>query len=118
MTDQQEYIKGKENFLIRMFYYLHNGATLLNEFRNLIMGVFALYFLLKLTNPIWMVVMFVVSVPILILIGHYNVHKMAKVNEYLNTRFSTHYALKTFELNQQTVKLLEDINEKLKHGQN
>lgn len=109
----QDYLKGKENFIIRMFYYLHNGVNILNEFRNLFLGVFALYFTLKLTNPMWLVVMFFVSIPLLIILGRYNVHKMAKVNEYLTTKFSTHYALKQFELIEKQVKILKEINKKL-----
>jgi len=114
MKQQYNYLKGRENFFIRMFYYLHNGATLLNEFRNLGLAVFAIYFALKLSNPIWLLIMLIVAIPILVLVGRYNVHKMAKVNEYLNTKFSTHYALKTFELQQKTVKLLSSILKKLK----
>ncbi len=114
MARSKDYLEGKENFAIRMFYYLHNGVALLNEFRNLGLGIFALYFALKLANPLWLVGMVLVSLPVLVLIGRYNVHRMAKVNEYLNTKFSTHYALKTYELNEKTVKLLSNIYKKLK----
>jgi len=111
---QSDYFKGKENWGIRMYFYLNAGLNIINQFRNLILGIFALYYTLKLVNPLWLVVMFAVSVPILVAVGYYNVHRMAKVSEWLSTKFSTHYAIKQFELTQKTVKLLESLNKKIK----
>jgi len=110
---QHKYLQGKENWFIRMYFYLNSGVGILNNFRNLFLGIFALYFTLKLTNPVWLVVMLIVCVPILILMGHYNVHKVNKISEWLSTKFSTHYGIKTFELTQKQVKLLEEISNKL-----
>lgn len=109
----KEYLQGKENFAIRMFFYLDNGVGILNQFRNLFLGIFALYFTLKLDNPFWLVVMFCVSIPILIIVGYYNVHKIAKVKEWLSTKFSTHYGIKQFELVEEQTKLLKQIKQKL-----
>ena len=113
MKKEQEYLKGRENWLIRMYFYLNSGLTIINNFRNLIMGIFALYFLLKLTNPIWLVVMLLASLPVLVVVGYYNVHRMAKINEWLSMKFSTHYGIKQFTYVEEQVQLLKDIKNKL-----
>jgi len=110
---KQNYLKGKENFFIRMYFYLNSGLTIVNNFRNLILGIFALYYTLKLTNPLWLVGMFILSVPVLIVIGNYNVHRMAKVNEWLSMKFSTHFGIKQFEYIEKTPKLLTQIRDSL-----
>ena len=108
-----EYWKGRENWFIRMYFYFHNGMNLAGEFRYLIAGVIALYVLLKVDKPILMVAMFLIAIPILLALGYYNVHRMAKVNEWLSTKYSTHFALKNFELNQKSVKILTNIEKQL-----
>lgn len=109
----KEYLHGKENFAIRIFFYLDNGVGILNQFRNLFLGIFALYFTLKLDNPLWLVLMFVIAIPILVIVGYYNVHRMAKVREWLSTKFSTHYGIKQFELIEEQTALLKEIKEKI-----
>ncbi len=106
-----EYLTGRQNWLIRMYFYLTNGVGVLNEFRNLFLGIFALYFTLKLSNPLWLIGMFAVSIPVLILVGYYNVHKVAKVKEWLSMKFGTHYSIKQYELMEKQVELLEEIKD-------
>ncbi len=110
----ENYLEGKENWWIRMYFYLNKGVVILNDFRNLGFGIFALYFALKLTNPLYLVLMFAISAPILIIAGWYSVHKVSKVVEWLSTKFSTHYGIKTFELIEEQVKLLKEISLKIK----
>ncbi len=99
----------KENILIRLYFYLNSGVTILNNFRNLFLGIFALYFALKLTSPLLLVAMFAISIPILIVVGYYNVHKILKVSEQLSVKHGTHYGLKQFELIEKQTSLLEKI---------
>ena len=115
MTD--EYLQGKENWFIRMYFYLKSGNSLVNDFRNLGIGIFLAYLALKMDNPWLLIAMLVVAVPILIILGYYLTHRISKVMEWLSTKFSTHYGIKTFELMEKQVKLLEEINEKL-NGKN
>ncbi len=108
------YLRGRENWLIRMYYYLENGLNILNEFRNLFLGLFGLYIILKLDSYIWLIVMAVPAMIILTFVGHYNVHKLSKMKEWLGTRFSTHYGLLNFNYNEQQTHLLEEIRDLLK----
>lgn len=94
------YMHGLENRGIRYYYYVNNGLSILNQFRNLVLGIFALYVVLKLENPFIMVVMFVVSVPILAAVGYFEIHRMSKVMEWIGLRFSSHYAIRQFNYNQ------------------
>jgi hypothetical protein len=110
--NKEEYLQGKGNFAIRVYFYMLSGVSIVNEFRNLFLGIFALYFTLKLENPLWLIGMFVVCVPILVVAGYYNVHKISKVKEWLSVKFGTHYSIKQFELMEKQVELLTKINDK------
>lgn len=105
------YWNGSENKLIRFYFYSQRGLALLNEGRYLVMGVFALYYTLKLTNPIWLVGMFVVAVPVLIVLGWVAVHRVGKVVDWLNVQFSTHWGRYQYTLLETQVDLLKEIKE-------
>lgn len=92
-----------------MYFYINSGLTIMNNFRNLGLGIFALYFALKLSNPLWLVGMVLIALPILALTGFYNVHVMAKVIEWLSIKFSTHYQKENFDNVGKTVELLKKI---------
>lgn len=104
----------KENLFIQVYFYVNSGVLIVNDFRNIGLGIFALYFALKLANPLYLVLMSLVSLPILAVMGYYNVHKISKVRERLSVKHGTHYGIKQFELTQEQVKLLKEINKKLK----
>lgn len=112
---EENYDGGVENIFIRIYFYLAKGLDVLNLFRNLFLAIFALYVTLKLANPFYMVVMLIVSCLILIVIGRYSVLRMAKVIEWLNLRFSTHYGIRSFNYTEKQTELLEEILKELKH---
>lgn len=91
IEDKEKYWHGAKNRSIRLYFYTQRGLALLNEARYLIMGVFALYYTLKLDNPALMVAMFMVAVPVLIFLGWLSVNHMGKVIDWLNIQFSTHW---------------------------
>lgn len=99
--------------LIKLYFYVTSGQLVVDRFRYLIMGVFALYVMLKLSNPLYIVVMLVLAIPVLFVLGWYEIHKISKVRERLSTQYGTHYTLKSFELQEESVKLLQDIKDKL-----
>ena len=101
----------KENILIKIYFYINNGVTILNNFRNLGLGIFALYFAMKLANPLWLIVMGLIALPILAVVGYYNVHRISKISEQLSVKHGTHYGIQQFELQQKQVELLEKIYE-------
>lgn len=112
--EDQLYLKGKQNFLIRIYFYIERGLDIVNLFRNLILGIFAAYFALKIDN-VWILVgMFLVALPILAIMGRYNVHTLSKLKEWLSMRFSTHYGLKAFDYQAEQVALLKEVRDLLK----
>ncbi len=100
----------KEN-LIKLYFYITSGQTVVDQFRYLIMGIFTLYIMLKLTNYGYLIVMFVLSAPILFLLGYINIHYISKVKERLSIQHGTHYGLKQFELIEKQTTLLQDISD-------
>lgn len=113
MDNEENYTKGVKNILIAIYFYLSNGLAILNEFRNLFLGIFAVYITLKLTDPMLMVYMTVVSIVILTITGYFVVHHVAKIKEWLTVKFGTHYGVKNFDYVKRQVELLEEINKKL-----
>lgn len=108
-----QYKEGITNKLIRYYFYSQRGLTLFNEFRYLFMLIFGIYITLKLTNPIWLIIMFSISLPLLILIGYIAVHHVGKVVDYLNVQYSTYWSKYGFELQENQNKILNNILEKI-----
>ncbi len=111
MKENKLYWDGNKNKIIRYYFYVQRGLALFNEFRYLFMVIFGIYFALKLTNPAWFVLMFVVSVPLLIIAGWVSVHHIGKVIDYLTIEFSTHFSRYQYTL-------LEEIRDEIKKNGN
>ena len=111
--DEKQYFSGATNRIIRYWFYLENGLSIINEFRNLFLGIIAVYITLKLTNPIWMIVMIVPSLIFLTIVGYFMVHKVAKVKEWVAMRFSTHFGIKNFDYTKGNHELLTEIRDSL-----
>lgn len=109
----EDYLVGGKNKSIRYYFYVSNGLGILNEFRNLGLAIFAIYFTLKLTNPLWILVMGIISTILLGWTGYIVVHHISRVREWLNTKFGSHYAIKNFDYTKGTYELLVEINKKL-----
>jgi len=58
--------------------------------------------------------MFLVSIPILIAVGYYNIHKVAKVSEQLSVKHGTHYNIKQFEMLEEQLAILKEIRDRLR----
>ena len=112
-STETQYLTGIKNWFIRCYFYLEQGLNVLNIFRNLFLGIFAVYIALKLSNYLYMLGMFALAVPILIIVGYYSVHHIAKIKEWLGIKFSTHYAMQSFNYSKDTVELLQKIEEHL-----
>lgn len=93
----------------KIYFYLNSGVSIINDFRNLGLAIFALYFAMKLENPVWLLVMVIVCIPILIVMGYYNVHHISKVRERLSIQHGTHYGIQQFDLIKRQTELLEQI---------
>lgn len=102
-----KYWNGWQNKIIRYWFYLNRGIDIFNQFKYLFALIFGVYFTLKLNNAWWILGMTGTSLPILMVFGYLQTHKIGKVNDWLTVKFSTHYANYNFDL-------LEGILEELK----
>lgn len=107
-----EYWTGVKNRTIRHWFYVNRGMDWVNQFRNLVICIVAIYIALKLKNPIWLIGMLTISLPILGVIGFIQVHYIGKVLDWLNVRFSTHYSLETFKIQEE----IRDAVQKMAKG--
>jgi hypothetical protein len=115
LPDKKEYWNGNKNKAVRWYFYVQRGLALVNDFRYLLMGIFGVYLLLKIDNPIWLFLMFIIAVPVLLFLGWLQVHHMAKVINWLEVEFASYWSRYSFDLSERSVKALEDINKKTKH---
>ncbi len=107
------YFPGIENRAIRYYYYLNAGLGIVNNFRNVFLGIIGLYFVLKLDNWMLLVAMFIPTLIILSIVGYFVIHRVNKVQEWLGLRFATHYGIKQFNYTEGSYELLKEINQKL-----
>ena len=97
--------------LIKIYFYITSGQSVIDQFRYLIMGIFTLYIMLRLTSYWYLIGMFILSVPLLFILGWINVHYISKVRERLSMQHGTHYAIKQFELQEEQVSILKEIRD-------
>lgn len=109
MSDENrtQYWDGNKNKAIRYWFYNQRGLELFNQFKYLVAAIFALYFACRLENPLWIILMFVVAMPVLTLMGWVQVHHIGKVVEWLTLEFSTHFG-------RYQITLLEEIRDAIK----
>jgi len=108
--DKNQYLKGKKNGLIRQYFYLKKGLDLVNDLKYVGAGIFALYFTLQLSNPLWLIGMFVISIPILIILGWIFIHHMSKVLDWLGIEFATYWSRYSFTLQESILEQLKKLN--------
>lgn len=96
------YWDGNFNRSCRYWFYFNKGIDIFNQFKYLFALFLGIYFTLKLKNPLWLLAMTAISIPVLLFLGYLQVHKVGRVLDYLNIKFSTHYSL-------YSIKLQEDI---------
>ncbi len=107
------YFPGLENRLTRYYYYLNQGLNIINQFRNVILGIVGIYIALHLEAWWLLVAMFIPSAIILTVVGFYVTHRVNKKMEWLSLRFGTHYAMKQFNYQQGIYDTLEEIRKEL-----
>lgn len=112
--ERNQHWDGNANRVVRYYFYLQRGLSVLNEARYLVLAIMGTYALLKMDNPWMMLVMFLVSLPILGALGWLYTFKMAKTMDWLNVKFSTHFSKYSIELQERQVKAVESIDGKIK----
>ena|SRR3990167_2098527 len=103
-------ILSPRQLVTKMYFYLDRGLGVLNNFKYQGAGILALYYLLKFESPVWLPVMFAVSIPVLTIVGWLWVKKMAKALDRMNTDKGTYYAVYQFRLMEEQVRLLKKLN--------
>jgi len=101
---------GLKNVVVRLYFYCSRGMDLVNQFRNLFLLIFGVYFTFKLAAPVWLAVMFSVAVPGLILAGWVQVNHMAKTLNWLEVEYASHWTRYSFELQEKILEELKRIN--------
>ncbi len=107
-----KYWDGPLNKFCRYWFYINKSVEIFNQFKYLFALIFGVYFTLKLTNPIWLLGMIILSIPMLLVFGYFYVHHISKVLEWLNVEFSTHWSRYSFELQENILKELKQLNKK------
>lgn len=107
-------MEGTQNTLIRWYRYCSGGINLANEFKSLVIMLLGIYYVFKLSDPWLFIGAFVFSVIIFTIVGWYRVHKMDKVIEWLNIKFTTYYGLDTYNIQKDSREILESILKELK----
>jgi len=110
---QPQYWEGKENILIRLWVYTQRGLGIINEFKYLVAGIMAGYVILKLTNP-WLALMVgILSLPPLIFLGRWQLHKVSKVSEWVSAQKGSVLGYSGYNIQVRSMELLESIDKKL-----
>ena len=109
-----EFWEGKQNVFNRYWTYLKKGLDLITEARYLIISILGGYSVLKLTNPWWIIVMFIVSIPILTVAGRWYLYKVSRVQEFVTTIKGSVLGYKIYNLSVEKVDLLKQILEEIK----
>lgn len=115
--EDKKYLRGPHNWAMRMYFYLNSGLGMTNNFHTIAITLLAVAVVFKNMHPALLGALAFAAVLILIVIGRYNVHRLSKMSEWLNLRFSTHFGIKSFNYQEEQVKLLKEIRDMLKGQQ-
>lgn len=111
---RKRFFEGKINKIIRIWYYLNEGLGLLNQFKYLIAGILAFYYFLK-TDNIWLMIwMFIISMPVLVVVGYVYTYRAKKSLEWFNVEKTTYFGKYGYILQEKQNKILTELSEELK----
>lgn len=110
------YWEGKQNFFIRYWTYLDRGLEMFNKFKYYIGFPLAAGALIPfLADKLgWLVSLTIVGLPILIIAGRYDMHKISKTRAYVSTIMGDIFQFKPIQLTIEQVNLLKEIRDELK----
>ena len=115
----EKYWEGRENFFIRYFTYMERGLGVFNQFKYYIALPYATYYTFEFMKDyagalFWIPLMILGGLPILVIIGRYQLQKMNKTTEYVNTISGSIFQYKPMQLSIEQVQLLTEIRDSLK----
>jgi hypothetical protein len=112
------YWEGPENRLIRLWVYVQRALQEINEFKYFILlfasGVALLYARIPLK---WVIIIGLIFIPIalflLIILGHWQLKKAAKVEQWVSTEFGSVLRYNEYNMQIRQLEILQDISKKL-----
>lgn len=117
-NSEKRFYNGRINFIIRLYFYIQEGAAQFRDLKNvaIVLLPFAAYLGITETNLLsWKIVLIGLSfLPALMLIGYLWVHRGKKSTEYFVMRFTSPYGKYQIELQEEQMKILNEINQGLK----
>lgn len=108
-----EYWEGGKNILIRVWTYIKVACNQADDLKYVAASIFGVYLLIKLNNIIWLIVMFVASLPLLAILGRWWLYKGAKTSEFVTATKGSVIGYRSYNLQVRQVELLEQILAKL-----
>lgn len=108
------YWAGRHNLLIRWWVYLIHGLEMVNQFKYVLAAIISGYVILKITDPVWMVIVGIAVVPPLIVVGRWQLQKAAKVEQYVTMEYGNVLKWSDYNVKVETFKKLEEILIELK----
>ena len=94
---EHEYWNGFINKIIRYWFYFTRGMDIINQFKLILAPLFVGIYL-KNKSPECLFLITAISIPVTLYLGYISVHRMGKVIDWLNVKFSSHYSIASFEL--------------------
>ena len=110
------YWEGNSNLLIRTWTYIKVGLQQANDYKYVAAAIFGIYYTLKLANPIWIGVMFIVSLPLLAVLGRWWLYRGQKTSEFVTTTKGSVLGYNSYNIQIQQNELLEEILNALKNA--
>ena len=107
------YWEGHQNRLIRLWVYLLRGLNMFNEFKYVLAAIVAGFVILKITEPIWMVVAGLAVIPPLIVLGRWQLRKAGKVDQWIATEHGSVLKWADYNIKVETLNKLDEISKKL-----
>ena len=104
-----DYWEGKQNIVNRYWTYLKKGLDLITEARYLIISILGGYAVLKLTDPLWLVAMFGVSIPILTVVGRWYLIHVSKAQEFVTTVKGSVLGYKPYNISVENLEIQREI---------
>lgn len=107
--ESQGYWHGKENRAVRYWVYAQKGIGVINEFKYYGAFIIWLYYALRFPSIWWIPLVGVASFPILIIVGRYYLHRVAKTSEFVNRHYGTVLGYDDFTIHLNNNEVLKQI---------
>jgi hypothetical protein len=108
-TFTPKYWNGASNIFVRYWVYLSMGLDFVNQAKYLIVGILGLYAVLKLSDIRLMALMFLVSIPILTIMGRWKLYKVSQTQEFITTTKGSVLGYRNYNMQVRQIELLEEI---------